>query len=70
MTRTIKKPPNRKMDLLNIEEFTLPDVPAGVTEIEIVVTSALDTGDSAGLLGASAWYECVDLIPPDPEPEP
>ncbi len=57
-TVTLTSPTNRKSELLNIFEVTLPGVPAGVSEVEILLESALDTGDSAALLGAAASFAC------------
>ncbi len=66
-TVTLTGPTNKKSELLNLVEVTLEDVPAGVDEVEILLESALSTGDSAALLGAAAHYECVD-VPVDPDP--
>ncbi len=57
-TVTLTSPTTKKSELLNIFEVTLPNVPAGVSEVEILMESVLDEGDSAALLGAAARYFC------------
>ncbi|MEZ4519823.1 MAG: hypothetical protein R3C44_24340 [Chloroflexota bacterium] len=57
-TVTLSGPVNAKMQLLNLVEVTLEDVPAGTDQVEILMESALDAGDSAALLGAAASYGC------------
>ncbi len=61
--KTISKPINKKMESLNIVTITLPNVPAGATEVEIIVETAVGTGDSAALLGAAASYACGSPTP-------
>ncbi|MEZ4519819.1 MAG: choice-of-anchor Q domain-containing protein [Chloroflexota bacterium] len=58
-TVTLTGPISKKMELLNLVEVTLEDVPAGTDEVEILMESALGSGDSAALLGAAASFACT-----------
>ena len=57
-TRTLVGPTTRMSELLNLETFTLTNVPAGTDEIVITLESPAANGDSAALLGAAAHYAC------------
>ncbi len=56
--QTITGPDGKKMELLNIVEVILENVPAGTDQVSITMRSKPNDGDSAALLGATANYAC------------
>ncbi|MEZ4519636.1 MAG: hypothetical protein R3C44_23340 [Chloroflexota bacterium] len=66
-TQTLDGVPDTNTDgkLLDILDFTLQDVPAGTTEIEIELTVdylPAEERESVGLVGATANYVCEPTV--------
>ena len=51
-----------KGESLNLYDLTFKDVPAGVNQVTIKLTSPIGNGDSAAIIGAAANYACAEPV--------